>query len=730
MVKKLFTINNTDEPIGGISLKSKIFTFSLGINTIDQIDSSLYSLRFWAPKIGFPELFEIKADQETYCELVESNYYYCYFIIPDCKGLNEITTNVLSSQSKDLIIYENLFDRVGFHSLSSSDMKRTLPNEENYQYTSKKQRNTNYLTIESYNSLKQIVLVSVKGFKNESIALICGSQAEMNETIIQSGIMQLISKESNVQLEVPYNRAYILYMTILEGYGEFTFGQKTITSNKERKEMMSFKFKKKFLEKNKLVINNRNYDLIYTFYYQTTSESEIFDKIEINNNILFNYQSDLPANFYTKIDSIKNLLIASFKFTEFAPSDQLFNIQIIGYFTDYSSIIGRKKNKDYQMKKSNPIEGYYEPSLLTATLIFTKEQLEESTFNINETYIYIEITKKEMTGTLEFFSVFCSIHSSNNDQDKSYPNEYILGSLHKAQKNPNVYLIEKTKNVKYLLQLQVSINSENIDFAYLDKDETELTKNSTSLTIKNSTNIYGKTTLIFDLQNSTKLIKLSFFPKNNRPITENVIFYTFKYIESPTIYEYAVTNSSLDVQKKMIGNKTTIEVKVNDLFKRKGYIGYGIYYLKIFSNETRAFTKSIINPKDYYSVYSYYLHITNKEVKYTLSNLSPGTYILSVIALVDSNMNLYSYDPLEVTIEPPVPIEPVDPEEEKKSTFPLWLIIVICIISLIVLVTISFFVVKYVKKRKAPKEISESMVSNSFTGNEMRMSNGTIYAIN
>ena len=476
----------------------------------------------------------------------------------------------------------------------------------------------------------------------------------------------------------------------------------------------TFSLKNKFGSKNNKILIEAVGDFTFIYHYTATSKSETFEEIKNGQSIMFYYTDDLPARFYAKIGNIDEPILASFKLKDitpsFTPTTESKELIVTGYVTDSVSIFKRLKDKTYIMNQSEKIEGNYDSSMSVGTVVFTPEQISKGIKSENERYIYVEITKKNAQQQFLAFYISGSIFPTNNKERIAPQREYIVGSLEKEQKEPNVHLIKRTEDVFNMVKLDISMNSEKIDFAYSDIGDTDITKNSTSLKeqITSSKDEFGKTTIIFDLKNRKDPIKLSFFPKKDEIVTDsNSLFYAFKYYGGTSFKDYSVTNKTLDVFKEVKGDVTSLQVLVSDTFKNDGQVAPGQYHLKIFNSTTKYSIKSIINPKDCLFDYIYKVKEGENVTKFnfTVPEIKEGTYYISVIAVLNENSEMFSYDNTTVTVE------------AIKGGLSVWVIIIICIICIIVVVVLAFLIYKVIKKRNLKEEVNKTSFNDGINTN-------------
>ena len=695
-----------ENSLEGINLVIGVWT-----NKTDSLETEFFSLSVLLSnnKEESLDIIEVNTDQKILCKPKKLNdtFFNCLFMIvyedEDVKlGKHLLIHTTSVNQTALTYTYGRYIQREYYDDYDIDNLKQLMPNLNTSEFNTQTDYNNYiYTSLSLDKSLNNYFYVNVITDKKDDIyilsSMIMFNITESELVYYPNPSTEQLLSVSGEKLNIKFFTSSSLFVNLISLGGKaeikwaddpnsiYNFREKgeglSLTSGNTSGELII----EKKMELNSGVRKLPSLDepgfVFYISYYIRNPENN-YDKIDYDKPIEIGYKkTDLPIYLYSKIGKRNNDINVAITFNDYEDlnkdgdySDSPLIIK--SSFVKENTVYLAKKFPDLQPLLENLAHERYDPIFKTVQIFISKDYVNYFDLQKEDNpTLYISIEKKNqlMQQVYDKFSIESEISQTNNEI-VPVENIYHFG---KYDGNDTIYY--KLKNNKNYMVIEISFNSDSLDFSI---NEEIKNINSTNLTIS-SVKERGKVILTIKASNTKEFLYLNIF-KNKKTTKNNILLnnYVFKY--SNVDKEDDFFNS------KILENNEKLEIKTEEKENNNTLIEctFNKIDIKYDKSNITYFFKSI-NSKQYYKGESYesiaimespYFAVSKKNpiddkgmIKLNMTIKNTHISYLQVIAVIqqENNLEYISYQGTNYTNnntpEEKGKEEEEEEEEEKKE---------------------------------------------------------------
>lgn len=634
-------IKASDSKIKDGTFLDKKINIAIGTKTLDGKYNSFYSYRVITPDKGKKTIISINSSGNVICKLEDGK---CYFRMEMYlyHYINEIYLYAFSDKVNEekIEIYANVFEFKEYKEKEIKDIEALLPSENNYNYTSKNDFESDRLHLPIIKQDKQDIHVYIMiktTSKDGLIKLLSTFLRTPIKTTLRPNSYQMFSVEKNfyVNFEILGNDIYYVETVRILGDGYLENEGEEIKLNGEYMNLATI-IKPSNSKGIKIKAGNQENFIFYVKYIVRTDQGN-FDEIPYGriNHIQY-LKETFPITYFIPVgNDINTDIVVTIQFhseeikEDFeTPKDFI----LTGAITDESYIISRKKAID-----DNPvIEAYssvsFNKDLQLGKYIFKKSDIEES--KGGSKYFFVQI-KQDINNLAEYKKVTLDILAMPVSLNEiNIPiNQYFYTKIDNSKET---YIKLKKSELQHkIMKIEFALNTTEFEISiFTDKD-----KNKPPL---KENKIFGKTVYEIKELDEKNYVIIKLTPISSKSFSNLMI----KYRSSPNHFEeYKVLDNDMEIKvessnKEFIGKVNSIQSLSNEKSLEAKYM------LRLFEfnkYKSESVLDSLGNMDVPFKSFKGVLDKERKEVEFNIKDFPKGEYYINVVAILSEEKEQFLY---------------------------------------------------------------------------------------
>ena len=377
------------------SIEGLRLTIGISAEKSDSIFTTIYSFKVHLTIVDIIDIIDVYSDQQALCNLTLFNdeNYLCLFVVryDNSDTFDDLLVYPLfEDQSIDYNIYADFIDEEIYDLNQLGDLINNIPNQ-NSRFTTKDKRE-DVLLINLGKSKDKYVFISVETQKPGLVKLLTSFSTYDYTTNPNPSTPQLyIFKNENLNFKFSPKDELMINLVGLQGSANVYWedeSNKKINYKLGRNEKLSLnspRIEDGANRHNTLVINNYkpNEDKANIFYitYYLRSSLINFDQLISDNSFNFNYRhTDLPINFYIKLNNIyrDTNVFVNFNTLESHTSKKHHEdedeLNIMCWVLKDEIVFDVKLKKELTLPIDSAIKGVYDPAKKSRLIKFKKSR--------------------------------------------------------------------------------------------------------------------------------------------------------------------------------------------------------------------------------------------------------------------------------------------------------------------------------------------------------------------